>query len=85
MESGDAIVPICIDSLQSQSISNPSTVIHFQSQFEESNLDLSLSEHHGRNIQLSDRRFSAKRIASYNQAVVMSHKPLVKGHVFQVN
>ncbi|XP_028049148.1 neuralized-like protein 4 [Monomorium pharaonis] len=40
-------------------------------------------ENHGRNIQLETKTV-AKRVASYNQGVVMSNRPLIKGKPFQV-
>lgn len=40
-------------------------------------------ENHGRNIQLEAKTI-AKRVASYNQGVVMSSRPLIKGKPFQV-
>ncbi|KYN44842.1 Neuralized-like protein 4 [Trachymyrmex septentrionalis] len=40
-------------------------------------------ENHGRNIQL-ETKTTAKRVASYNQGVVMSSRPLIKGKPFQV-
>lgn len=40
-------------------------------------------ENHGRNIQLETKTI-ARRVASYNQGVVMSSRPLVKGKSFQV-
>lgn len=40
-------------------------------------------ENHGRNIQLETKTV-AKRVASYNQGVVMSSRPLIKGKQFQV-
>lgn len=40
-------------------------------------------ENHGRNIQLETKTV-AKRVASYNQGVVMSSRPLIKGKLFQV-
>ncbi|XP_071449160.1 neuralized-like protein 4 [Hetaerina americana] len=41
-------------------------------------------EKHGRNIQLGEGKRSAKRIASYNQGVLVSGRPLPRGHIFQV-
>ncbi|XP_012173117.2 neuralized-like protein 4 isoform X1 [Bombus terrestris] len=40
-------------------------------------------ENHGRNIQLESKT-SARRVASYNQGVVMSSRPLLKGKPFLV-
>ncbi|XP_014472796.1 PREDICTED: neuralized-like protein 4 isoform X2 [Dinoponera quadriceps] len=40
-------------------------------------------ENHGRNVQLEARTL-ARRVASYNQGVVMSSRPLIKGKPFQV-
>ncbi|KYN07792.1 Neuralized-like protein 4 [Cyphomyrmex costatus] len=40
-------------------------------------------ENHGRNIQL-ETKMIAKRVASYNQGVVMSSRPLIKGKPFQI-
>lgn len=40
-------------------------------------------ENHGRNIQLETKTI-ARRVASYNQGVVMSSRPLIKGKPFQV-
>ncbi|XP_012261174.2 neuralized-like protein 4 isoform X1 [Athalia rosae] len=40
-------------------------------------------ENRGRNIEL-ERKTTARRVASYNQGVVMSQRPLVKGKSFQV-
>nr|CAD7196670.1 unnamed protein product [Timema douglasi] len=41
-------------------------------------------EYHGRNIRLGEGRQSAKRIASYNQGVVISSHPLPRDKLFQV-
>nr|CAD7587837.1 unnamed protein product [Timema genevievae] len=41
-------------------------------------------EYHGRNIRLGEGRLSAKRIASYNQGVVISSHPLPRDKLFQV-
>lgn len=41
-------------------------------------------ENHGRNVQLGENRTTAKRIASYNQGLVMSSHPLPRDHLFQV-
>ncbi|KAK7792172.1 hypothetical protein R5R35_005131 [Gryllus longicercus] len=41
-------------------------------------------ENHGRNVQLGENRTTAKRIASYNQGLVMSSHPLPRDHIFQV-
>ncbi|XP_066581043.1 neuralized-like protein 4 [Prorops nasuta] len=40
-------------------------------------------ENHGRNIEL-EKKSVAKRVASYNQGVVMSSRPLIKGKPFQI-
>nr|XP_033337395.1 neuralized-like protein 4 [Megalopta genalis] len=40
-------------------------------------------ENHGRNIQL-ESKITARRVASYNQGVVMSSRPLIKGKPFLV-
>ncbi|KAL7305937.1 hypothetical protein TKK_0001411 [Trichogramma kaykai] len=40
-------------------------------------------ENHGRNVQL-DKKTTARRVASYNQGVVMANKPLIKNKLFQV-
>lgn len=40
-------------------------------------------ENHGRNIQLETKTI-ARRVASYNQGVVMSSRPLIKGKPFQI-
>ncbi|OXU27740.1 hypothetical protein TSAR_003159 [Trichomalopsis sarcophagae] len=40
-------------------------------------------ENHGRNVQL-EKKTVARRVASYNQGVVMSNKPLIKNKLFQV-
>ncbi|XP_051170351.1 neuralized-like protein 4 [Leptopilina boulardi] len=40
-------------------------------------------ENHGRNVQL-EKRITARRVASYNQGVVMSSRPLIRGKMFQV-
>lgn len=40
-------------------------------------------ENHGRNIEI-ERRSVARRVASYNQGIVMSSKPLISGKMFQV-
>ena len=37
---------------------------------------LEFHENHGRNVQLSEGRKTAKRTASYNQGVIISNKPL---------
>ncbi|XP_067005004.1 neuralized-like protein 4 [Anabrus simplex] len=41
-------------------------------------------ENHGRNVQLGEGRLTAKRIASYNQGVVISSRPLPRDRLFQV-
>lgn len=46
---------------------------------------LEFHENHGRNIQLGDGCRTAKRIASYNQGVVISSRPLPREQLFQVN
>lgn len=51
---------------------------------ESAETNFALSEYHGRNIKLLERKLGAKRVASYNQAVVISQKPLQKGHPYQV-
>lgn len=43
------------------------------------------SDAHGKNIQLLDDKRSARRIQSYNQAIVLVAKPLCKGHSISVN
>lgn len=40
-------------------------------------------ENHGRNVELVGRTV-ARRVASYNQGVVMSNRPLIKGKIFQI-
>ncbi|XP_012271059.1 neuralized-like protein 4 isoform X2 [Orussus abietinus] len=40
-------------------------------------------ENHGRNVEL-ERKTVARRVASYNQGVVMTSRPLIKGKMFQV-
>ncbi|KAG8230350.1 hypothetical protein J437_LFUL000621 [Ladona fulva] len=47
-------------------------------------LPLEFHEKHGRNIQLVEGKRSARRIASYNQGVLVSGRPLPRGHIFQV-
>ncbi|XP_063987913.1 neuralized-like protein 4 [Diachasmimorpha longicaudata] len=49
----------------------------------EIDLGYEFHENHGRNVELEGRTI-ARRVASYNQGVVMSSKPLVKGKIFQV-
>ena len=39
---------------------------------------------HGKNINITNSNLTAMRTASYNQAVVISHKPLVRNKLFQV-
>ena len=39
---------------------------------------------HGKNIQLSNRGLTISRIASYNQALVVSAQPLPRNHMFKV-
>ncbi|XP_063229643.1 neuralized-like protein 4 [Bacillus rossius redtenbacheri] len=41
-------------------------------------------EYHGRNVGLGEGRLSARRIASYNQGVVISGRPLPRDQLFQV-
>ncbi|XP_015586465.1 neuralized-like protein 4 [Cephus cinctus] len=40
-------------------------------------------ENHGRNVEV-ERKTIARRVASYNQGVVMTSRPLIKGKLFQV-
>ncbi|XP_043280017.1 neuralized-like protein 4 isoform X2 [Venturia canescens] len=40
-------------------------------------------ENHGRNVEL-EKKTTARRVASYNQGVLMSSRPLIKGKIFQV-
>ncbi|CAD6237103.1 GSCOCG00002142001-RA-CDS, partial [Cotesia congregata] len=40
-------------------------------------------ENHGRNVELEGQTV-ARRVASYNQGVVMTNRPLIKGKIFQV-
>ncbi|XP_046742176.1 neuralized-like protein 4 [Diprion similis] len=47
------------------------------------NWNYEFHENRGRNIEL-EKKTTARRVASYNQGVVMSHRPLVKGKPFQV-
>ncbi|KAL0277171.1 UNVERIFIED_CONTAM: hypothetical protein PYX00_004538 [Menopon gallinae] len=75
----DAIAPLCSETSLSEAI----TISQGQGD-ELVEHDLSFSEHHGKNIQLSNRRHSARRVASYNQAVVVSNKSLIRGHMFQI-
>ncbi|XP_076180899.1 neuralized E3 ubiquitin protein ligase 4 [Ptiloglossa arizonensis] len=49
----------------------------------ESDWNYEFHENHGRNIQLETKTI-AKRVASYNQGVVMSSRPLIKGKPFLV-
>ncbi|XP_043671711.1 neuralized-like protein 4 [Vespula pensylvanica] len=49
----------------------------------ETNWNYEFHENHGRNIEL-DRKVIARRVASYNQGVVMSSRPLIKGKLFQI-
>ncbi|KAK1117500.1 hypothetical protein K0M31_016533 [Melipona bicolor] len=49
----------------------------------ESDWSYEFHENHGRNIQL-ETKTSARRVASYNQGVVMSSRPLIKGKPFLV-
>ncbi|XP_067658409.1 neuralized-like protein 4 isoform X2 [Haliotis asinina] len=39
---------------------------------------------HGKNILLSNNNLTARRVASYNQGIVVSHKPLTRKKLFQV-
>ena len=39
---------------------------------------------HGKNIELSNLNLTASRTASYNQGIVLSHKPLIRNHVLKV-
>ena len=39
---------------------------------------------HGKNIELSNQNLTACRTDSYNQAIVLSHRPLIRNHVFKV-
>ena len=39
---------------------------------------------HGKNIGLSNLNLTASRTASYNQGIVLSHKPLIRNHVLKV-
>lgn len=41
-------------------------------------------ENHGRNIELSSDKRSAKRVASYNQGIVILNKPLKRGSLLEV-
>ncbi|OAD58573.1 Neuralized-like protein 4 [Eufriesea mexicana] len=49
----------------------------------ESDWNYEFHENHGRNIQLETKTI-ARRVASYNQGVVMSSRPLIKGKPFLV-
>lgn len=40
---------------------------------------------HGKNIQLSNHNLTAFRSASYNQGIVVSHKPLCRNQMFRVS
>lgn len=46
--------------------------------------DFALSDYHGRNIELVDGKGGAKRVASYNQGVIVSQRPIHRGRLFQV-
>jgi hypothetical protein len=46
---------------------------------------LAFHERHGRNIQLSNSRTTARRTASYNQGIVVGDQPLPCGVLFQVS
>ena len=39
---------------------------------------------HGKNVELSNRNMTARRTDSYNQGIVLSHRPLIRNHVFKV-
>ncbi|KAI0236390.1 Neuralized-like protein 4 [Lamellibrachia satsuma] len=39
---------------------------------------------HGKNIELTEGQLTARRMASYNQGIVLSHKPLPRNHMFKV-
>ncbi|XP_031830044.2 neuralized E3 ubiquitin protein ligase 4 [Nomia melanderi] len=49
----------------------------------ESDWNYEFHENHGRNVQL-ETKLIARRVASYNQGVVMSSRPLIKGKPFVV-
>lgn len=42
-------------------------------------------EIHGRNIEILPNRTTARRVASYNQGVVMISRPLIKGQILEVS
>ena len=39
---------------------------------------------HGKNIQLSNGNQTARRVASYNQGILVSSKPLLRNQTFKV-
>ena len=45
---------------------------------------LELNSNHGKNIELSNHNLTAMRVSSYNQGVIVSHKPLQRNKVFRV-
>ena len=48
-------------------------------------LSFEFHNNHGKNISLSEDRCTAKRSASYNQAMVVSHRPLPRNQLFEVS
>lgn len=42
-------------------------------------------EVHGRNIEILSNRVTARRVASYNQGVVIVSRPLIKGQILEVS
>ncbi|CAH1773995.1 unnamed protein product [Owenia fusiformis] len=45
---------------------------------------LSFASNHGKNIELTGHGITAHRTDSYNQGIVLTHKPLPRKHLFQV-
>lgn len=48
-------------------------------------INYEFSDYHGKNIQICDDRRSARRIKSYNQAIVVVSRPLCRGQSISVS
>lgn len=72
------------ESLHSSRLQDSLEMLDAKTPSKEGTCTLEFHENHGRNIQLSNENQSARRIASYNQGVVVSARPLPRGQLFQV-
>ncbi|CAK9826969.1 Neuralized-like protein 4 [Anthophora retusa] len=76
----DTSVDVSEGKLMNETILTPTQSAHLGG---ESDWIYEFHENHGRNIQLETKTI-ARRVASYNQGVVMSSRPLIKGKPFLV-